>query len=191
MNSEFTLIELAKKNDISAFEELISSYTKPLLNYIYRYVKNQADAEDILQETYIKVYNSLKTFEGNSSFKTWLYRIATNLCIDFLRKNKKNDQNLSLSQTTEDGEYELQIPDNTFSPEIYTKKNAAQAALMSAMETLSREHRTIITLRDIEGFSYDEIAEATNTTVGTVKSRINRARSHLKKILEKNKELFI
>lgn len=190
MTEEAILIERAKKNDIHAFEELISPYTNALLNYIFRYIKNRDDAEDILQETYLKVYKSIKTFEGNSSFKTWLYRIATNMSIDYLRKNKRTES-VSLNQTADDGEYELQIPDSTYSPEEQAKKNAALSALKEAMENMSDEHRTIITLRDIEGFSYDEIADVTKTTVGTVKSRISRARSQLKKLLEKNKELFL
>jgi len=189
MTLEQELILKAQKNDVAAFEELVSIYTKSLLNYIYRMLKNREDAEDALQETYLKVYNSLKNFEGNSSFKTWLYRIATNVCLDKIRKDKKvNSQ--SLSQTTEEGEYELQIPDETYSPEISANKSAAMKALTDAVEKLSSEHRTVVTLRDMQGLSYDEIAEATQSTIGTVKSRLSRARLQLKKLLEKDRELF-
>ncbi len=190
MTNEQLLIEGAKKGDINAFELLISPYTKQLLNYNFRLLNNREDAEDALQNTYIKVYNSIKTFQGNSSFKTWLYKIATNVCLDQLRK-EKNTTNVSLSQTTPDGEYEIQIADDTYSPELAAKKKAALDALNSAMEKLEDDQKIAVSLRDIHGLSYDEIAQATETTIGTVKSRINRARSNLRKFLEKDRELFV
>ena len=153
-------------------------------------LKNRENAEDALQETYLKVYNSLDSFEGDSSFKTWLYKIATNVCLDMLRKEKRHAHQ-SLIVTDEDGEHELEIADETYSPEISAKKSAAMDALKKAMESLSKEHKTAITLRDISGLSYEEIAETTETTVGTVKSRISRARAHLKILLEKDRELFL
>ena len=187
--TERDLILKASKNNVEAFEELIAPHTNQLLNYAFRMLKNREDAEDALQETYLKAYNSLEKFEGNSSFKTWLYKITTNVCLDMIRKQKRQTHQ-SLNVTNEDGEHEIAIPDETYSPEISARKSAAMEALKKAMDSLKAEHKIAITSRDIDGLSYDEIAEATDTNVGTVKSRINRARLHLKKLLEKDRELF-
>ena len=187
--NELFLIKQAINGDVESFEQLISPYTKQLLNYIFRMLKNREDAEDALQDTYIKVYNSLKSFQGNSSFRTWLYKVATNVCLDHLRK-QKNTANVSLNQTTPDGEYEFQISDDTYSPEVSAKRKAAFNALNTAMNKLEEDQRQAVSLRDIHGLSYDEIAQVTDTTIGTVKSRINRARQALRKFLEKDRELF-
>jgi len=188
--TEQELLLRAQKNDIEAFESLISPYTNQLLNHAFRILKNREDAEDALQDTYLKTYNSIKKFEGVSSFKTWLYKILTNACLDKLRKQKR-ETTTSLYTTDEDGEHEINVADETYSPEISAQKSAANAALKKALDTLSEEHRIAIIMRDIDGLTYDEIAEATETNVGTVKSRINRARSQLKKILQKDRELFV
>lgn len=189
MSTEHELVRKAQRNDTGAFERLISPYTIHLLNHAYRLLKNQQDAEDALQEAYLKAYRSLKSFEGNSSFKTWLYRITTNVCYDMLR-SKKNTTVVSLNTTDEDGEREIDVPDETYSPEVSVQKKAAFEVLKEAIDTLGEDQKVAVTLRDIDGLSYDEIAEITSSNVGTVKSRINRARMHLKKLLEKNKELF-
>ncbi|MBE7039220.1 MAG: RNA polymerase sigma factor [Ruminococcaceae bacterium] len=189
MENEFMLIQKASKNNVEAFEKLIQPYTARLLNHAYRMLNNREDAEDALQEAYLKIFTSLYKFEGHSSFKTWAYRIVTNVCIDMLRKQKKTCET-SLNVTNEDGEHEIVIPDYTYSPEISVQKKSASDALKNALENLNEEHKIVVVLRDIDGLSYDEIAHVTSTNVGTVKSRINRARIQLKKLLEKNRELF-
>ena len=190
MANEYALICKASKNNTEAFEKLISPYTTQLLNLAYRILKNRQDAEDALQDAYLKIYKSLNAFEGHSTFKTWAYKIVTNVCLDMLRKQKKVSET-SLNVTNNEGEYEITISDDTYSPEISAQKKAAFDALKDALETLGEEQKIVITLRDINGLSYDEIAEITSTSIGTVKSRINRARLHLKKLLQKNKELFL
>lgn len=190
MTNEFELIHKASKNNTEAFEKLISPYTNQLLNHAFRILKNREDAEDALQEAYLKIYNSLSKFEGHSSFKTWAYKVLTNVCLDMLRKQKKFSET-SLNSSTNDSEQEIIISDDTYSPEIAAQKKAAFEALRDAIETLGEEQKIVITLRDIDGLSYDEIAEITSTGIGTVKSRINRARVQLKKLLQKNKELFL
>lgn len=187
--TERELIYKASKNNVEAFEELIAPYNAPLLNYAFRMLKNREDAEDALQEAYLKAYNSINKFEGLSSFKTWIYKITTNVCLDMLRKQKKQTHQ-SLNVTDEDGEHEIAISDETYSPEISARKSAAMDALKKALDKLTKEHRSAIILRDINGLSYDEIADVQDTNVGTVKSRINRARAQLKKLLEKDRELF-
>jgi len=189
IENEFLLIKKASKNNVEAFEKLIYPYTTRLLNHAYGILNNREDAEDALQESYIKIFKSLDKFEGHSSFKTWIYRIVTNVCLDMLRKNKKIYET-SINETNENGEYKLVIPDDTYSPEISAQKKMAFETLKNALEDLSQEHKTVVIMRDIDGLSYDEIAYITSTNVGTVKSRINRARIQLKNLLEKNKELF-
>ncbi len=184
------LIEKASKNNVEAFEKLISPYTNKLLNHAFRILKNREDAEDALQEAYLKIYSSLDKFEGNSSFKTWIYKIVTNVCLDMLRNQKKISKT-SLNVTNEDGNQEIEIPDDTYSPDVSAQKKAALEALKDALNDLDDDHKIVITLRDIDGLSYEDIANITSTNVGTVKSRISRARMRLKKLLEKNKELFI
>ena len=189
--TELDLLLKAQKNDIAAFESLIAPYTSQLLTHAFRLLKNQEDAEEALQDTYLKTYNSIKTFEGISSFKTWLYKILTNVCLDMLRKQKRQPQTTNIHATDENGEHEVIIPDDTYSPEISAQKTAAHEALEKALQSLNEEHRITVMMRDIEGLSYEEIATATGQNVGTVKSRINRARSQLKKLLQKNRELFV
>ena len=190
MANEFDSIYKASRNNAEAFQKLISPYTTQLLNHAYRILKNREDAEDALQEAYLKIYKSLNAFEGHSSFKTWAYKILTNVCLDMLRKQKKTSET-SLNVTNSDGEHEIEISDDTYSPEISAQKKAAFEALKDALEALGEDQKIVITLRDIDGLSYDEIAEITSTGIGTVKSRINRARVQLKKLLQKNKELFL
>ena len=189
--TESELLQKAQKNDLTAFESLIAPYTNQLLTHAFRLLKNREDAEEALQDTYLKTYNSIKTFEGISSFKTWLYKILTNTCLDMLRKQKRQPVTTNIHATDENGEHEINIPDDTYSPEIHAQRSAAHIALEKALESLNEEHRIVVMMRDIEGLSYEEIATATGQNVGTVKSRINRARSQLKKLLQKNKELFI
>ena len=188
---ELELLLKAQKNDIEAFENLISPYTNQLLTHAFRLLKNREDAEEALQDTYLKTYNSIKTFEGVSSFKTWLYKILTNVCLDMIRKQKRQPATTNIHATDENGEHEIIISDDTYSPEISAQKKAAYQALEKALDNLNEEHRIAIMMRDIEGLSYEEIATVTGQNVGTVKSRINRARSQLKKFLQKNRELFV
>ena len=153
---------------------------------------NHDDAYDISQEVFIRVFKSIKKFKGQSSFSTWLYRITTNACLDELRKRKNNKNIISIDQEIqlEDGEVFRQIEDDGPTPELVAERNELREIIKEAISKLSDEHKEVIVLRDIQGFSYDDIAEIIKCPQGTVKSRINRARRMLKEILKNKVELW-
>ena len=140
---------------------------------------NPEDAADLSQEAFIKAYNSLSSFRGDSKFSVWLYRIVSNLCLDFLR-SKKRRPTVSLSVENEDGEEtELEIPDESQSPEALLERKLTREAVRRGLDALPEEQRQILLLREIQGFSYEEIAGTLDLEAGTVKSRIFRARKRL------------
>lgn len=192
--NEQELILKSQNGDDESFSNLILPYERKMINYAYRMLGNEEDASDAVQETMIRVWKSIGSFRGKSSFSTWLYTVLNNVCLDLLRKKKRrgDHMNLSINQSDEnDDEYELQVEDTSPGPfDNYRKKMAAEV-LEKALSELSPEHRTVIVMRDIHGFEYEEIAKATGLSLGTVKSRINRGRLYLRKILEENRELFL
>ncbi len=191
--SEPDLIKRCQNGDVEAFEQLIEGYEKKIINYCWRMLGNPLDAEDAAQEVFVKVFRFIGSFTGQSSFSTWLYRIASNVCLDLLRKRKRRPaETVSLNQCNAEGdEFALPIEDTSPTPYESAQMNEAQRVLTAALEQLGEEQRRVIVLRDIEGLSYDEIAQIINVAPGTVKSRINRARKALQKLLEKDRELFL
>ncbi|MCC5911761.1 MAG: sigma-70 family RNA polymerase sigma factor [Clostridiaceae bacterium] len=181
-HDEKTLIEKSQKGDVESFEILITSYQKTAFNIAYRMLGNFEDANDITQEAFIKVYKSIDKFKGESSFTTWLYAIVNNICLDFLRKKKKI-KIISIDKSQGNENYQREIPDETNTPEVLFEKKEVRRTVQDAINQLKDEHRTIIILRDIQGFSYEEIAEILDISTGTVKSRISRARRSLKVII--------
>ncbi len=183
------LVKLAKSGDMQAFETLIIKHEKIVYNIALRMFGASEDVKDISQEVFLKVYRNLQQFDEKSAFSTWVYRIAMNTCIDEMRK-RKNKQTYSLEEELEDtdGSYQKQFADNEETPEQTMMRKEAQSEILQALETLSAEHRMAIVLRDIRGFSYEEIADMTDTTLGTVKSRISRARLQLKEEILKTRE---
>lgn len=189
--NEVFLIKKAAKGDVDAFEMLIEEYQKKVYNIALGILKNHDDANDIAQEVFIKIFKSIKNFKGESSFSTWIFRITTNACLDEIRK-RKNNQTVSTDENIvlDDGEVTKQIIDDGPSPDEIYEKNELKKYVAKAISNLGEEHRTVIVLRDIQGFSYDEIADILDCPKGTVKSRINRARLMLKDILKKDRELY-
>ncbi len=189
--SEPEIIKRAKEGDMEAFSQLVTLYENKILNYCFRMLNNRGDAEDATQEVFIKVYRYLNSYLEQSAFSTWLYKIASNVCLDYLRKVKRNRDTVSINQQNAEGEeFSLMIEDKGLSPYDNAQLGEARKALSAAISSLGEEQRQVIILREIEGLSYEEIAEITRLAPGTVKSRINRARQALKKILEKDRELF-
>jgi len=190
--SEETLIKRCKDGDLQAFEELISKYETKVFNITFRILGDYAEAEDVSQDIMVKVFKSIKGFKEQSSFYTWLYRITVNECMDMVKKRKKAVlYSIDSPFETEDDEIKREIQDKGESVEEKVERNELRKYLAEAMNLLSCEHKTVIVLRDVQGFSYEEIAEIIKCPPGTVKSRINRARSELKDLLMKNKELFV
>jgi RNA polymerase sigma-70 factor (ECF subfamily) len=183
--NELWLVEQSRNGDVDAFEELIKDYKKIAYNIALRVLRNVEDAEDASQEALIKVYKSIQNFNMQSSFKSWMYRIVVNTCIDFKRKKSINavsiDENIDLGGNKE---FQIEIADDTNNPDILIEKNFNSKLISDAVGRLEDDFKTIIILRDIQGFSYSEISEMLSCNLGTVKSRLNRARKSLKEILE-------
>lgn len=188
LNRENKLIKKCTQGDIDAFEELIVKYEKTTYNIALRMLRNKDDAMDISQEAFIKVFKSIKTFNFESSFSTWLYRIVTNTCLDFLRKNSNTSLSIDSPINTEDGEIQRDIPDISNNTEEIFEKQLTKELVHRAINKLDENHKTVIILRDIEGFSYEEVAQILDCSLGTVKSRISRARNSLKNIIIKEEE---
>jgi RNA polymerase sigma-70 factor (ECF subfamily) len=190
---EKMLIDRCKNGDIYAFEELIENHQKKVYNIAFRMVGNEQDAYDIVQEVFIKVFKSINKFKGDSAFSTWLYRITTNVCIDEIRKRKKAKLiSLDAPLSIQGDEVKLEIPDNKAQESFEeAERKEVREEIIKAINELNESHKAIIILRDINGYSYDEIANILECSLGTVKSRINRARGALKKIIVQKKELLI
>ena len=189
--NEKYLLELAKKGDIDAFEKLIEKYEKKVFNIALKLLGDYDDASETAQEVFLKIFRSLAGFKEQSSFSTWIYRITTNVCFDVLRKRKNNNVvYIDEIIENEDEGMKRQIPQKGDSVEDIVEKKEIKEILNEAIQNLSEEHRTVLVLRDIQGFSYEDISEILNCPEGTVKSRLNRARKALKEILKDKKELF-
>ena len=190
---ERELIRKAKQGDMLAFEELILKHEKIVYNVALRMMNHSEDAKDISQEVFLKAYRSLGNFDERSAFSTWLYRITHNTCIDEMRK-RKGKQSYSLEEELEnkEGFMQRQIADEGDTPEESLLRQEQKSEILQALDTLSEEHKAAIILRDVKGLSYEEIAEILELSLGTVKSRISRARNQLKieilKIREQNRK---
>ncbi|MGI6560964.1 MAG: RNA polymerase sigma factor [Clostridia bacterium] len=191
--SEFEkiLLEKARKGDVDAFEMLIREHERKAFNIAYRFLKNADDAEDITQEAFLRAFRSIKKFKGQSSFSTWLYRIINNTCIDFVRaKQNKITDSIDKTIQYDNEELELQIPGDQNDPVDMAETAEISQLMQSMLALLPDDQKMAIILRDIQGFSYQEISEITGVGMGTVKSRINRGRMALKELIQKNGELF-
>ena len=185
MIDEKELIRQAKSGNLKAYEEIIGLYEKKVFSTIYYMVKNDNEVEDIAQEVFIKIYKNLGNFKEESSLYTWIYRITVNVCIDEFKKRKKVVY-LDEKIDTKDGEVELQLSDDSKSPTDIAEDNNLKDKLEKCIKKLPESQRMMIILRDIKGFTYMEIAEIMKMNLGTVKSKINRARASLKELLEED-----
>lgn len=186
MASDQELVKRTMQGDGQAFDELVVNYQNKVYALAYRYMGNEDDAYDVAQETFIKAYRSLRSFKGESSFGTWIYRITTNVCLDEIRRRKRRVVPLSLDEplaTLDGDEVEREIPDSSLSADrVYEQKEFNQY-IQKLLDDMKPEHKTAIILRDVMELSYEEIAAVLNCSIGTVKSRINRARGILQKKL--------
>lgn len=186
---EEKLIELSQQGDLDAFEELIIKYEKKIYVIAYRFMGNEHDAKDLTQETFIKAFNNIKKFRQESSFSTWICRIANNSCIDELRKKKRRpidslDEKIELNE----GSISKQVKDERPTPEEAYETGELNQYLQKILNELNESSRMVVVLRDIEGYSYEEIAEITDVSLGTVKSRLYRARKELKERISSEKK---
>ena len=176
---EAAVIRRVLAGEVNAFEDLVAAYERNVYNLALRMTGNAQDAEDMAQEAFIKAYNSLESFRGDSKFSVWLYRIVSNVCLDYLRRQGRRGT-VSLSQEDEDGqELQLDVPDESQSPELLLERSLTRDAVQRGLQSLPEEQRQILLLREIQGLSYEEIGLALELEAGTVKSRIFRARKRL------------
>lgn len=180
---EVDLIKKSQKGDIDAFEELIKDYKKIAYNIALRVMKNKENAEDASQEALIKVYKNIKNFNQKSTFKVWLYRIVMNSCIDLQRKNKHEVTSLDSLKKGKDNDYKVEIEDTSKGPDAILETKLNNEILYKCIDSLADDHKQIIILRDLQELSYKEISDVLNCSEGTVKSRLSRARTKLKKNL--------
>jgi len=165
--------------ETEAFELLVLEYQKNVYNVALRITGNPEDAADMAQEAFIKAFNSIASFKGDSRFSVWLYRIVSNVSVDFLRSRARRPES-SLSVENDEGEtVELEIADEAFSPERLVETKLTCQSVRRGLDALPEDYRKILVLREIQGLSYEEIAEVLELEIGTVKSRIFRARKKL------------
>ncbi len=186
---ESAVILKVQQGDANAFEALVTAYQKQVYNLALRTVGNPEDAADLSQEAFLRAYRSIGSFRGDSKFSVWLYRLTTNICIDFLR-SKGRKPTVSLTMENDDEEVqELDVADDRFDPEENFQRAELQRAVQRGLNALPEEFRTILILRELEGMSYAEIGEILNLEEGTVKSRLFRARSRLCDFLKQDGNL--
>lgn len=184
------LVLRCKNGDRDAFNELMEKYQTQVFNVLYGMLSDYEDAADAAQEVFIRVYRSIASFKGQSSFTTWLYRICANVSNDSLRKRKRRGITVSLDYEDEDGNSVAEIASDAPGPEQRVELGERQRAVRDAINELSKEYKEIIVYSDMEQLSYEEIAAILKCPTGTVKSRLNRARNALKKKLSEKRELF-
>lgn len=178
--NDLELVKNAKAGSKDAFSDLMAKYEKRVYSFALRFLCSSDDAFDVAQETFLKVYSSLNNFKEECAFSTYLYRIMINCCNDFLKKRARYAAAPLYSENDDGEENEIQIADFTYSPENSFDKLLLKETIEKAAKILSRELRQAFVLRDINGLSYDEIAEILKIEEGTVKSRIFRAREKIK-----------
>ncbi len=173
-----------QEGDTGAYNEIVARYKDRLTNYIYRYVGNYDDCDDIVQDTFVKVYTSKHLYKEIAKFSTWIYTIAINLAKTKLVKAQKY-KTFSISDVYDDENKDFDLPDEAYGgPEVDVNSKFLSAHIQKALEQINENYRELVVLRDIEDFSYEEIVDMTGLPMGTVKSRINRGREKLQELLK-------
>ncbi|GBD94169.1 ECF RNA polymerase sigma factor SigW [bacterium BMS3Abin05] len=184
--SDKQLIQLAIEGNQKAYEELLRKYHGVIYHLIYKMVGNKEETEDLVQETFVKAFHSLKSFKEEFAFSTWLYKIATNHTIDLLRKKKLQTYSLDEPVKIKEGEVNREYPDENYSPEKVLLSGETTEIILRSIEALPEKYRRVINLRHKEDKSYEDISAFLQVPVGTVKARLFRARELLKKELKKS-----
>ena len=184
MNHEELLLQRAKDGDQAAFGELVTLYEKKVYALTLRMCKHPEDAAEASQEAFLAAWQGLKFFRGEASFSTWLYRLASNACVDLLRRESRH-RTAAGPSLDDEGVY-LDVADSAPSPHAIAESNELKQQIEEGLRALSPEHREVLILREIHQLSYDEIAQALSLDSGTVRSRISRGRKQLRNFLLKS-----
>ena len=181
---EQQLVSAARQGDMAAFESLVHLYEKRVFALTLRMCGNREDAAEAAQEAFLAAWQGLAFFRGDSSFSTWLYRLASNACVDLLRRESRH--RTAAGPSLDDEELNLEVPDAMPSPQDEAERRELREEIERGLAALSPEHREVLVLREIHQLRYDEIAETLDLDVGTVKSRISRGRKQLRNFLLKS-----
>lgn len=177
--SEQALVAQCRRQDYEAFSRIVDAYQARVLGFVRRMTRHEEEALDVTQEVFIKAFQAMSRFDGRSSLRTWLFRIAYNLCVDRSRRLDRAPSEVRLDAFVEP-EDQIEIPDGRWNPEAMALDVELQGVVDEAIATMSDKLRTVLLLHDREDMGYDEIAGTVNVPVGTVKSRLFLARAHLK-----------
>lgn len=181
-SDDFALIERTLKGESSAFDKLVLKYQERIFNIAYRMLGSYEEAKDATQDAFVNAFRSLADFRKESSFYTYLCQIAINVCRNRFKRLNKDSKLISIDDplSGDEGELKIEIPDDTNSPRDALAKKDKEVMIQQAINSLDEEHREVVVMRDIEGASYEEIAGVLNINIGTIKSRLHRARHELK-----------
>ena len=177
-SAELALIERCRRNDAEAFGKIVDAYQSRLYGFVRRMVKDNEEAADVAQETFVRAFQGIHRFDGRSSIRTWLFRIAYNLCIDRARKAGRTPAESSID-TAFDEEERFEIPDSRWDPENVILGDELRSVLEKGIATMSEKLRSVLLLHDQQDLPYEDIAKILNLPIGTVKSRLFLARAHL------------
>jgi len=184
------LIKKALNGDEDSYTRLMNKYHDAVYGVIKRIIHNKEEIPDLVQETFIKAFASLKSFNENYAFATWIFKIATNNCIDFMRKKKLHTLSINETYELEEGETSFEIPDTNYETDRNIIEEQRKKIIIEAINSLPEKYRIVIQMRHQEEKNYDEIAKVLNIPKGTVKAHIFRAREMLNKYLKDKKVLF-
>ena len=183
-DEERRLVEVAQRGDVESFNELVRLFEGRVYTLCYRMLGDSESAADAAQDAFLAAFRNLKSFRGGS-FRSWMLRIATNTCYDVLRVRKRRPSvSLDIEADDESASSPLQIADTAESPDDFSLRRELAAAIQDGLTTLPDEQRIVLILSDIQGLPYEEIAQITNSNLGTVKSRLSRGRARLREVLK-------
>lgn len=183
-DEERRLVEVAQRGDVASFNELVRLFEGRVYNLCYRMLGDPDSAADAAQDAFLAAFRNLRSFRGGS-FRSWMLRIATNTCYDVLRVRKRRPSvSLDMHADDESDSSPLQIADSAESPDDFAQRRELAAAIQDGLTLLPDEQRIVLILSDIQGLAYEEIAQITNSNLGTVKSRLSRGRARLREVLK-------
>lgn len=191
LQTDEILIDKSKNGDLEAFELLVRRYESKVYTVAYRFLGNHADASDLAQETFLRLYQALPRFRGDSSFMTWLYHITANACRDEIRRQQRYHVVSLDAEIGNNGTQAIsQLSSRALSPEEAAEQKESDEVIQKCLSNLSEEHRLVLVMREIQDMSYEEIAVVMKCSLGTVKSRLSRARQAFKEKFSVQRELF-